>query len=161
MPVFLSEAQIGELVGEKKRLPDDYERKLRTRAERGHDEADVTIEGSGGAQFRVIVRKGRSSTLDFSVILGFLPQKSNTLFRLCRYNGKHQHSNRLEGEEFYDFHIHQATERYQHSGYREDTYAEPTDRYSTVEQALQCMFDDCGFDAPGAGQTSFMDRLGA
>ena len=44
--------------------------------------------------------------LDFSVILAWLPPQSSTTFRLCRYNGKsHEHTNALEGNRFYDFHV--------------------------------------------------------
>ncbi len=40
---------------------------------------------------------------------------------------------------FYGFHIHTATERYQQSGYREDTYAEETNRYADYHGAIECM----------------------
>ena len=54
-----------------------------------------------------------------------VPQ-SNRVFRLRRYNGKsHEHTNPIEKEIFYDFHIHTATERYQVlENKKEDTYAE-------------------------------------
>jgi hypothetical protein len=54
-------------------------------------------------------------------------------------------TNRIEGVRFYDFHIHQATERYQDSGFDEDAFAEVTSRYQNVSGALRCMLDDCGF----------------
>ena len=44
------------------------------------------------------------------------------------------------------FHIHLATERYQEIGAREDTFAEPTDRYSDIEGALACLIADANFD---------------
>lgn len=69
-------------------------------------------------------------------------------FRLVRYNGKsHAHTNTIENESFYGFHIHRATERYQELGGREDTYAELTDAYKNFDGALACMFRDCGFPA--------------
>ncbi len=54
----------------------------------------------------------------------------------------------MEEQTFYDFHIHMATERYQRTGNREDTYAEPTDRYSDMEGAFTCLLADCGFVVP-------------
>jgi len=49
---------------------------------------------------------------------------------------------------FYDFHIHQATERYQDIGSREDAFAEPTDRYADLQSALRCLLTECGFEPP-------------
>jgi hypothetical protein len=67
-------------------------------------------------------------------------------FRLRRHNGKsHEHTNPIEKNTFYGFHIHTATERYQQSGYREDTYAEETNRYADYHGAIECMLRDCGF----------------
>ena len=69
--------------------------------------------------------------MDFSLILGFFPKNSLQVFRLRRFNGKsHEHTNKLEKETFYDFHIHMASERYQSSGLREDAFALATDRYA-------------------------------
>jgi len=42
-----------------------------------------------------------------------------------------------------------ATKRYQlESGLREDAFAEPTDRYSDLHGAINCMLQDCGFEVP-------------
>ena len=75
---------------------------------------------------------------------------SNSIFKIRRYNGKsHQHGNKIEGDVMYDFHIHMATERYQIAGYpKEESYAEPTDRYSDIHGALRCMMEDCNIIAP-------------
>jgi hypothetical protein len=63
----------------------------------------------------------------------------------------------LEGDRFYDFHIHYATERSQQSGNREDAYAEPTDRYATLDEALACLFSDCAFIFPDDDQPRLFD----
>jgi len=56
--------------------------------------------------------------LDFSIILAYCPEASNQLFRLRRYNGKsHEHTNTIEADKFYNYHIHTATERYQELGH--------------------------------------------
>ena len=33
-------------------------------------------------------------------------------------------------------------------GAREDTFGEPTNKFSDFNEAISCMIDDCGFDAP-------------
>lgn len=82
--------------------------------------------------------------LDFSAILAVRLPKANTVFRLRRYNGRsHEHTNRIEGQRFYGFHIHLATERYQALGMDEEAYAEPTERFCDFESAVQCLVDDC------------------
>jgi hypothetical protein len=59
-----------------------------------------------------------------------------------------QHLINIIEKTFYDFHIHQATTRYQESGSNEDSYAEPTDLFSDFNQALSCMLKDCGIQVP-------------
>lgn len=74
---------------------------------------------------------------------------SNRLFRLLRYNGKsHEHTNLIERESFYDFHIHRATERYQDRGMREDGYAVRTDQYANFSHAIQFMISDANLVLP-------------
>ena len=86
----------------------------------------------------LMFRQSTFNPLDFSVILGYIIPNTNQVFRLRRYNGKsHEHTNWLEQEKFYDFHIHTATERYQIAGWNEDGYATPTDRYSDHHGALR------------------------
>ena len=109
----------------------------------------MDVTGADGNSFRLILRQSMFNHLDFSVILGVFPKESNELFRLRRYNGKsHEHSNKLEEQKFYDFHIHTATERYQELGKEEDAYAEQTERYSDFQSAIDCMLSDCGFRLP-------------
>jgi hypothetical protein len=94
-------------------------------------------------------RQSNFNSLDFSIILAVNQPDSNQSFRLRRYNGKsHEHTNKIEGNTFYNFHIHHATERYQDSGFREDAFAEATDRYADFHDALRCMLEDCGFEMP-------------
>ncbi|MCY4661719.1 MAG: hypothetical protein OXF93_18215 [Acidobacteria bacterium] len=90
-----------------------------------------------------------------------LAPQSTQVFRLRRYNGRsHQHTNQIEDEVFYDFHIHFATERYQELGAREDAYALPTDRYTTLRGALDCLFEDANFSVPPKSQGELFDRSG-
>lgn len=98
-----------------------------------------------------------SNEFDFSVIIAVQLHNSNRIFRLRRYNGlSHIHTNRIECETFYDYHIHIATERYQELGMREESYAIPTDRYLSFEGAINCAISDATFIPSGGGQLTFL-----
>lgn len=150
MAALLTDTDIEALINELKPLPDNYQEKIVPKPKRGHKERELSVAGNSGSQFRLILRQSNFNPLDFSAILAFDFPTSTQHFRLRRYNGKsHQHSNILEGTSvFYDFHIHKATQRYQEAGFREDAFAEPTDRYADFHGALACMFADCGFILP-------------
>lgn len=149
MSIRFTEKEIENLLAERKELPADYKNLLLTRPKRGHKERELSIKGGDGSLFRVILRQSNSNPLGFSAIVAFCVPNSNQLFRLCRYNGKnHEHTNTIEKETFYDFHIHMATERYQDIGFREDAYAEKTDRFADFHGAIRCMWEDCGFGKP-------------
>ena len=149
MAAKYSDKDIISLIKESKKLTEDYQRRLVLRDKHGHKERELDVEGANGDQFRLILRQSNFNPLDFSIILAFLPKETNQLFRLRRYNGKsHEHTNQIEKDTFYDFHIHMATERYQDLGAKEDAFAEPTDRFSSVHNALNCMLEDCEFNIP-------------
>jgi len=146
MTIQLSDDQIGSLLAEPKILPEDFFSRLKLKPKRGHKEYEFDLVGENESGFLLIFRQNEKNALDFSVILAFLPKGTNQQFRLRRYNGKsHEHTNQIEKNTFYGFHIHTATERYQQSGYREDAYAEPSDRYADFNGAIGCMIRDCGF----------------
>jgi len=121
--------------------------RVRQRAKAGHKESDIDFVGADGSAFRVVLRQSIHNVMDFSAILAHSPKSSTQVLRLRRYNGKsHEHTNKIERQTFYDFHIHMATERYQLSGLREDAYAEVTSRYADLRGAFACMLEDCGFN---------------
>lgn len=149
MAAKYSDEDIDRMVRERKPMPARWRDSIQLRAKRGHKEREFNIAGAEGTEYRPILRQSDFNPLDFSIILAVCPKDSSQLFRLRRYNGKHgEHTNPLERERFYGFHIHKATARYQESGAREDTFAEPTDRYAEFHSALQYMLEDCGFDVP-------------
>ena len=134
-------------------MPPDYLQRLRTKPKSGHEERELDLKGISGSDFRVILRKSMYNSFDFSVILAYCVPGTTQVFRLRRYNGKsHEHTNAIERETFYAFHIHTATERYQDLGMREDSFAEPTDRFSNFEEAVDCLFDDANLKAPEGQQ---------
>lgn len=147
MPITFSDQEIQSLISEPKPVSGDWDRLTTLRSKRGHEERQLELTGEHGNRFYLILRKNILNHLDFSVIMATPTPSSNKLFRLRRYNGKsHKHTNKIERETFYDFHIHYATERYQKLKYgREDSYAKPTNRYSDYQGAISCLIDDCNF----------------
>ena len=153
MSIFLTDAEIAALITETKQLGEGYFSKLQLRPKQGHKERELNVVGANGSEFNLILRQSLFNVLDFSVILAYSDKSSSQVFRLRRYNGKsHEHTNKVERQTFYDFHIHLATERYQQSGLREDAYAEPTNRYGDFHGALSCLFEDCKLLVPPDGQ---------
>jgi hypothetical protein len=144
VPDILSDLVIAQLVAEPKNLPPNWRSRLSLRAKPGHREAQLEFTGDAGSIFRLILRQAIPNPLAFSAIIGYLHPGTSQIFRLRRYNGKyHEHSNKLENQRFYDFHIHYATERYQLLGAAEDAFAEPTDRFVDLQAAVNCLAADC------------------
>lgn len=155
MPLIYTDSEIATLLQERKVLPfglDD--RAFRMKPKAGHTEGEATLLGDAGHTYRLILRQNAVFALDFSVILAVRVAESGRWFRLRRCNGRsHEHTNRLEGDRFGGFHIHEATERYQALGVREDAYAEPTNRYSDFDGAVTCMMRDAYIELPPGAQT--------
>ena len=110
-----------------------------------YSQSELTVTGNEGSVFKVSIRKNLLDPLDFSVILIYLPKDEGRGFVLRRYNGKHFHKNDLEGNQLHDHHIHMATERYQQAGLKPEGYAEVSDEYASVQQAVKCLFRDANF----------------
>ena len=149
MAVILSDAEIAALIRERKPLDSGWSA-LWTRREKGrHVEHQIDVTGANSTAFRLIVRRNDNDPADFSVVLAVRGLHSDRLFILRRYDGRtHRHKNAIEGDAFRGFHIHFATERYQRRGYREDAFAELTDRYDNVDGALRCLAADARFELP-------------
>ena len=144
----LSEEQIGTLIREAKSIPEGLCPVGRMTERNQHKRKDYDLACDSGNKYLVAIRQSCLNAWDFSVILGYYLPKVNTVFRLRRYNGKHRHTNTIEKDTFYRFHIHTATERYQVPGSKEDHFAEATNRYWSLESAIQCLLMDCGFRSP-------------
>lgn len=159
MPTLLTDAAIRDLLREPKALPDDFRKKLSLKVKPGHKEVELDVVGLAGSKFWLILRQSVAQPLDFSVIVSYQPPGTYSRINLRRYNGRsHEHRNVLEDEApFYDFHIHEATERYQRAGWpRPEAYASRTDRYGSITEALDCAISDCAFRVAG-GQRRMTD----
>lgn len=160
MATRLSDHQIAAFLRERKTLPRDYRSKFNLKRKRGHEEQEFDVTGADGSRFRIVLRKSNINPLDFSVILGYLSEETSQMFRLRRYNGKsHEHTNPIERQSFYSCHIHEATERYQDLGMREDTFGVATDRYADIDGAISCMLTDCGFERTEDRQTALFEEI--
>lgn len=158
MTVRFSDREITELINEEKPLPNNFQTRLQLRERRGHKGAELEVTGQNGNHFRLIIRQSVYNSLDFSIILAVLPRNTNQCFHLLRLNGKsHEHTNKIERNKFYDFHIHRATERYQMLGYREDTYAEVTKAFHDLQSALEYIFEIANFKRPSSPQLSLFN----
>lgn len=144
-----TDAAIAELISEAKIIPDGLCTPIKAMSERsGHCRKEYEIVCDSGNCFVVKIRLSSVNPMDFSAILGYRLPGSFTIFRLRRYNGRHHHTNILENEHFYDFHIHTATERYQRPGFKEDHFAKVTNRHYNLESAVRALLDECGFRSP-------------
>ena len=157
MDLFLTDIEIQDLINTKKQMsvePDALFQNMKEK--RGHKSAEHYMPQSDGSSFLILIRISIENPLDFSVILGYTPAKSTKPFLLRRYNGRsHEHKNRLEKEDvFYDYHIHTATERYQREGSKEEYFAEISGKYTTPQEALNCLITDCNVALPIESQLS-------
>lgn len=151
MAIKLTHERIAELIAEEKPLPTGYREILignKMKVEDAHKRGELKVTGNAGNTFYVKVRLNKLNHLSFSVILVYEFQETTASFNLRRYNGKHEHTNKIERNKFRDFHIHYATERYQEREFREEEYAEQTARYSDLAGALNCLIADCNFVLP-------------
>lgn len=161
MKDIITDQEIKAFIEERKVLPDNWLNNFKTRENRGFKEHYQDITGEDGNTFRLIVKVGDFNKSVFSVVLVLKrPEKNNdNYFFLLRYNGcNHQHTNDIEGESMTGFHIHTATERYQKIK-KVEGYAQPTTRYSNVNQALKCLLEDANFDESTMLQQSLFEEV--
>lgn len=144
---LLTDDEINNLFAEEKILPKDHFKKMKTRAKSGlqHEQRELIIKGEDGHIFAIILRKNRIDFLDFSVILRYKDTKTDVWYNLARYNGKHFHTNTLEGDSFHEFHTHIATQKYQEAGLRIETYAKIAKSYKTFSEAIDAFLKDFNF----------------
>ena len=148
---FLTDNEIRCLIDEPKEINHSahallHGMKTKSGREASHSQNTFRFERNNGeGEWFIYLRLNNENLLDFSCGLGLIPKEKRKAFTLRRYNGKsHSHTNRLENQKtFYDFHIHQATEKYQKSPYSDEHYAEPTARYTDIYGAFESLLLDC------------------
>lgn len=145
----LTDARIAQLLAIPKPLSSGWrDRFAKLKKSGSQSQAHLTITVANDL-FRISVRQNTRKPTDFSAILGWKYPGTNVWINLKRYNGlSHEHTNKIERDTFFDYHIHTATERYQWLGGDAEAFAECTDRYTTLDGALACLIEDCGFVLP-------------
>lgn len=149
MKRILSDNEIQSLIADEKPITSQIVKQLKPKPldKRKHMECEQDIESVSGKKFRIRVRLNSINPHDFSVILSYFNRNDKSWYVLRRYNGNsHRHTNKIEKTKFVrEYHIHQATERYQMKGLRIEEYAEPTEAYSNWRDALSLMLIECNF----------------
>lgn len=143
----LSDAQIMELIQERKQLPSDFMSKIvpKAKTNRRHYEAEFSMNGEQGHKYVFAIRKHVSNPKSFSVMLRYFDANGKQ-YILMRCNGNsHDHTNTIEHEKVTGFHIHIATARYLEQGDSKASYAEATNEYSSYGGAIDTLIKRCGF----------------
>lgn len=121
--------------------PAAREREKRRSFQRTH-----TLESIDGSEtFELYTRQNSMDPESYSCGLVY-HAKDGEKTTLVRYNGScHQHRNPLEDGQTINYacHIHRATQRYISAGLKSDHFAEQTDRYNSMNEALVCILQDC------------------
>jgi hypothetical protein len=162
MPRIISQAEIERLLAEPKKLPRNWEARLKPtyRDDSVQGRRTFKFDGDNGTKFCINVRDNQRILLDFSIILQFI-DSDKCGYILTRFNGKHpsEHTNKYERKHALDnakfrnrFHVHYATERYQTEGFPIDGYAETTNRYYSFDSALRVFVNTNGFYIDGSTQ---------
>ena len=70
---LLKDDELDRLFNEKKILPKDYHRRIRTYAKSGtkYEQEGLTTEGNEGHTFAIALRKNRMDPFDFSIVLRY------------------------------------------------------------------------------------------
>ena len=156
MSYYFTDDEINALITEEKTHSGTIHEIMDLKESDGHKRTSFDIMRADGSRFIIKLRQNVNDMNDFSAIIAFQEKGNNKDFKLRRYNGKsHEHSNKLEDEKFYNFHIHFATQRYQDEGRKEESYAEATNRYSDIEEALNCLLEDCNLKIKQGPQKYF------
>ncbi len=163
MDEVIPDAKIVEMIAEEKPLPTTWQQRLASlKPGSGNYESDVEITGSEGTHYRIVVRKNRTYSTNFCIIL-LAQRPGRSDFRILRYDGNsHSHRNRIEGTHFnFKFHIHHATERYQVKSLGEvpDGFAYETGRYQDLATAWSCFASDINLKFPTAIGTKSLPQI--
>lgn len=159
MSYYFTDEEIKQLISERKLYNDTLATFMNFKESDGHKKASIEILRPDGSMFVVKLRQNTNTINDFSAMLAFQEKGANKDFKLRRYNGKHEHTNKLENRKFFNFHIHHATQRYQDAGRKEESFAEETNRYSDIKGALMCLIGDCNIQIKIDTQTSLFDNV--
>lgn len=151
----LTDEKIAALIAMPKRVTNPGARR---KVSSKHEQVNYNVIGNDDETvFQIFARQSIKIAESFSCGLLWISPSGESV-TLIRYNGtSHPHENALERSRFeFHCHVHMATERYIAANKRAETYAETTDRYSTLSGAIHCLLKDCvvtGLDVGPENQT--------
>lgn len=98
---------------------------------------------SGSYNFNIYMRQAMLDEDNFSCGISLTANGNNDI-TLARYNGSnHVHVNKCDGRKFdFECHIHEANEKSLKASKKIENYAEPTNRYTNLQGAIQCVLAD-------------------
>lgn len=103
---------------------------------------DFTCVSSDGKVFEIFMRV--NTKLPFLFSIGLRYRSEDRIFTLCRYNGKHEHRNKIADRNKFDaFHIHKLYDQQLSDGLDSSIDAEVTEQYATFDEALYSFLVDC------------------
>lgn len=134
----LKESFVEELIRIPKYIPRDVKEPFRPKENNGHLRSSVDLVCDVPEyKFTLSTRKLIKDPLDFSVVFTYTDINGRE-YILRRYNGDHgRHYHKGTGRYISGAHIHRITELAQKEYHKDETEAEETDRYMTLEDALQ------------------------
>lgn len=133
--VTLTDAQIEDFVSCRKRVENPGSK---VRTEGKHTRRDFRVHSEDGRhEFVLFTRQSTVINDNFSAGLRWKSKTGEEVI-LVRCNGSdHPHGNSIERDEFgAQTHIHRATERYIVAGKKAESFAKPTENYTTLAGAL-------------------------
>lgn len=100
------------------------------------------VSTDGTRYFEVFLRRNIMIPHLFSIGLRYRTKEGTVI--LCRYNGKHEHKNKIANtNKFNDFHIHRLHDKQLSDDTANMLDAESTQRYITFDEALLAFLNDC------------------
>lgn len=140
---ILSDAEVEELVRIPKYIPDSVKDPFKPKTDGAHFRSAVNLICEDQRyKFTLSTRKLIKDPMDFSVIVIY-KDINGRKYIIRRYNGDHgRHYHKDTGLWISGPHIHSITERAQREYHKDETEAAETDRYKTLEQAIEVAMED-------------------
>jgi len=149
----LTQDQISDLIKCEKRLIKASRKITINKVEMGS--FDLVATDQSGYKFSVYSRQNLRLPNDYSCGIHWLVDGERFTFR--RYNGSnHNHRNKLQKTSIgFVTHMHTASEMYIRANLKPEGFAEPCDRYKTLNGALMCLV----FDLKIIGMQATLDEM--
>ncbi len=135
----VNDTEISRLIGLPKKLTIPPSKTWKDESFQRRKDFCLEAEGEGAEKFRAFARQSKVYPENFSIGLEYEPQDGADPIILIRCNGAHGDFNGQINPEHPHFHphVHKASNRAISSGERAEKYAERTDKFVTVQQAMR------------------------